>query len=341
MAKMKKQNSESQELVYIHKNSKRLKSIPYPRTLKAGTGKILAFEMTSTPIDSPSSLLSSRLQEDGYLLFRGLLNKNNVKKARTRILKEINHKNPSTKDLYPNLLERQDLARDPCILKILEADELFQILMKIWFGDQHHDNHHHDSTMTSTASFVNTSSITQTQTLQTHQTSKCKYPPPHPKYPMILPIPYKWLRAVPPSLHTGPHIDRVYLGAGSPSLMTVWIPLGDTPTSLGSLIVCPKSNSSPKFKELRDGPYGTSRVGQDGTESGWICEDPNDIPNILKLKNPLDLHWVSTDFQMGDVCFIGMDTLHMSAVNVENEFRISCDTRWMPYGDAYPPWWKN
>ena len=35
---------------------------------------------------------------------------------------------------------------------------------------------------------------------------------------------YKWLRAVPPTTFTGPHMDRAYVGEGR--RLTAWIPLG-------------------------------------------------------------------------------------------------------------------
>lgn len=37
---------------------------------------------------------------------------------------------------------------------------------------------------------------------------------------------FKWVRAVPPGLFTGLHIDRVYMGGGSARLLTAWIPIG-------------------------------------------------------------------------------------------------------------------
>ena len=40
---------------------------------------------------------------------------------------------------------------------------------------------------------------------------------------------FKWLRAVAPEEFTGVHTDRVFLGRGSPRLLTAWIPLGDCP----------------------------------------------------------------------------------------------------------------
>lgn len=37
---------------------------------------------------------------------------------------------------------------------------------------------------------------------------------------------FKWVRAMPPALFTGVHIDRVYMGRGSQRMLTAWIPIG-------------------------------------------------------------------------------------------------------------------
>ena len=43
---------------------------------------------------------------------------------------------------------------------------------------------------------------------------------------------YKWLRAVPPTTYTGPHMDRAYVGEGR--RLTAWIPFG--PVRRGHLL---------------------------------------------------------------------------------------------------------
>ncbi|KAI9203041.1 uncharacterized protein BJ171DRAFT_600481 [Polychytrium aggregatum] len=147
-------------------------------------------------------------------------------------------------------------------------------------------------------------------------------------------LPFKWLRAVGPDLFTGPHLDRVYLSSRSPRLLTAWIPLGAIAIEMGSLMVVPGSNSSPQFHPLRTN-YGASSVGKDGTASGWIASDPNEIEGKTGL--PQDtVQWLGADYQPGDVCIIGLDVLHMTSTNTTDRWRISCDTRWFPAGDPSP-----
>ena len=47
--------------------------------------------------------------------------------------------------------------------------------------------------------------------------------------------------------------------------------------------------------------------------------------------------WHTADFQPGDVVVLQLGSFHMSAANVSNTLRISCDTRWQPAQDARDP----
>jgi len=149
-------------------------------------------------------------------------------------------------------------------------------------------------------------------------------------------ISYKWLRGVEKNGYTGIHIDRVYLGGGSNQLHTVWIPLGDIPKEQGTLLICKGSHCHPGFSALRE-KY-TYRY--DGLRNnGWLTEDPEELKNYFDGEG--DIEWVSTDFQAGDVCILGLDVLHMSTTNTTNKYRISCDTRWQPKGEKIEPLLKN
>lgn len=57
-------------------------------------------------------------------------------------------------------------------------------------------------------------------------------------------FPYKWLRAVATGEFTGAHIDSVYMGRGSRRLTTCWIPFGDIGVEQGTLLVCPKGTGA-------------------------------------------------------------------------------------------------
>ena len=47
--------------------------------------------------------------------------------------------------------------------------------------------------------------------------------------------------------------------------------------------------------------------------------------------------WVTTTFRPGDVCVLGLETIHMTCPNQTENLRISCDTRWQPAADEVDP----
>jgi hypothetical protein len=145
---------------------------------------------------------------------------------------------------------------------------------------------------------------------------------------------YKWLRAVGAAQFTGLHTDRVFLGRGTPRLLTAWTPLGDVPPELGSLLVAAGSHRLPAFAALHAG-YGHSQVGKDGTRSGWLTDDGGALAG--QAGGPVD--WRVAECGPGDVVVLGLDVLHMSASNETRppRIRLSCDTRWQPAGEPRDP----
>lgn len=55
--------------------------------------------------------------------------------------------------------------------------------------------------------------------------------------PEVLTSGYKWLRAVGQGEFTGVHTDKVFLGRGSPRVLTAWVPLGKV-SSFYALTLC-------------------------------------------------------------------------------------------------------
>jgi hypothetical protein len=142
---------------------------------------------------------------------------------------------------------------------------------------------------------------------------------------VIVQLPFKWLRAVGSGLYTGLHCDKVYVGHISSKIITAWIPISPIKTSNGALIIATGSHSNETWKPIRDS-YSNSKVGSDGTSSGWLTTDPNDVTALVgndKIK------WVSADFLPGDIVILDIDTFHMTATNVKDEWRLSCDTRFV------------
>ncbi|MEM7331691.1 MAG: phytanoyl-CoA dioxygenase family protein [Chloroflexota bacterium] len=182
--------------------------------------------------------LHERMQEDGYLLLRGLIAREKVLKARQTVLEHMEAKNalvpdtPVLQGVMPNggksvpMMGRKGIAQHPDVLNVLESEELTD------FYDR----------------YFNEPSTTYN---------------------------YKWLRGVGNEEYTGAHFDFVYMGRGSKNLHTTWVPFGDVPVNQGTLAMCVGSNHLESFAPIR-GTYGRMDVDRDLIE-GWFTKDPMEI----------------------------------------------------------------
>ena len=181
--------------------------------------------------------LWQRLNEDGYLLLRRLINRETVMTGRETILKTMREQHALVPDtplldgLMPSggksvRLRENQLTHDPTILNVLENHALFDLFNAL-FAE---------------------SSLT---------------------------LPFKWMRAVGNEQYTAAHYDFVYMGRGSGNLHTVWIPFGDIPIEQGTLAICRGSHNLDSFARIRD-TYGRMDVDLDRTE-GHFERDPLNI----------------------------------------------------------------
>lgn len=131
-------------------------------------------------------------------------------------------------------------------------------------------------------------------------------------------VPFKWMRAVGTGLFTGVHCDYTYVSHISKIQLTAWIPISNISLENGSLVVSPGSH-------VKNTYINTVRLGDDGTNSGWITTDPNQIKEDFST-------WVSEDFKQGDVVILDLKVIHATATNITNTWRLSCDTRFVGLG---------
>lgn len=144
----------------------------------------------------------------------------------------------------------------------------------------------------------------------------------------------KWLRATGHGVYTGIHYDSVYMNRGSPRLHTVWTPFGHVPIQMGALAICVGSHREP-FRKLQD-TYGRMDVDRDRIGGyGWYSHRPREV--LEKFGG----HWCTTEYRPGDILIFTMLTLHCSAVNMTQDVRISCDTRFQPEGDPVDERWSG
>ena len=182
--------------------------------------------------------LRRRMAEDGYLLLRGLIDREKVARARQTILEHMrDHEalvpgTPLLEGAMPdgarsiNLLGRAGVTHHRDVRAVFEGHELFDF-WNAYFGRP------------------------------------------------SLTFDYKWLRAVGNEQFTGAHYDVVYMGEGSGHVHTNWIPFGDIDPEQGTLAICVGSHAAPGFARLRE-TYGRMDVDRDRI-AGWFSDDPMEI----------------------------------------------------------------
>ena len=179
-----------------------------------------------------------RLRDDGYLLLRGLVERDTVLQARSIVLEYMSERQALVPDMpvldgvmpaggrSVPMMSSKGIAHHPRVLAALENAALFN-LFEALFGEP------------------------------------------------ALTYPFKWMRAVGNEQYTAAHYDFVYMGQGSQNLHTVWIPFGDLSIDHGTLAICSGSHNLESFARIRD-TYGRMDVDRDRTE-GWFERDPLDI----------------------------------------------------------------
>lgn len=112
---------------------------------------------------------------------------------------------------------------------------------------------------------------------------------------------------------TPPHQDFPN-NQGTPDLLASWIPVGDCPRDLGALAVLRGSHR-----------YGMLPLAVHGGAGKRQAIVPTEMLEAL--------HWVTTDFSIGDVLLFPAMTVHAALHNAtEFNLRVSVDFRWQPEG---------
>ncbi len=161
--------------------------------------------------DDPGAL-RDRLEEDGYLLLRGLHSRDRVLAARRRILEAMDAAGrlDRTRPLMEGAVADPPLEGEPYdargvtrsveMLGLVESPEIIGFFEGILGGE-------------------------------------------------VCTFDYKWVRVVPPGTNTAAHYDVVYMGLGTRDLFTCWTPIGDVTPEMGSLAVLAGSHRIEKIRE--------------------------------------------------------------------------------------------
>ena len=139
----------------------------------------------------------------------------------------------------------------------------------------------------------------------------------------VRPFDYIWLRPVQPGRATGCHIDWVYMGRGTRNLYTSWIPIGDVTLDEGSLMILEGSHK----KDEVLAPYRAHDVDRDTNpkfSGGWFGKDP------MAVRNQIGGRWLTTNFKTGDMLLFTAFTMHCSLDNCSpvKRLRLTSDTRY-------------
>jgi hypothetical protein len=181
------------------------------RELELG-GKRLGWLREASDLLGDPAALRARMEEDGYLLIRGIQEVERVRAARRAVLENLDANGQLDRG-YP-LMEgvakggargqflggRKEITRRPEFLALVESPQIMGFFEGFLGGP-------------------------------------------------VLTYDYKWLRAIGPGGNSGAHYDIVYMGRGTQKVYTAWTPLGDVPLEMGPLAVLVGSH---RFERVRE-----------------------------------------------------------------------------------------
>ncbi|UKS24120.1 phytanoyl-CoA dioxygenase family protein [Paenibacillus sp. HWE-109] len=211
------------------------------RSLEMG-GPYLTELRSSNDIMKDTEALRERLAEDGYLLIRGLHDRNQVLSARTEFLQSM-----------------QEMGRLDPAAPLEEGIIGGENKGAMWGKSA-------DELKDSFPQFLN---VVNSSSVMDFFERLLGGP--------ALTYDYKWPRAVGHGGNTGAHYDIVYMGRGTKNVYTMWTPFGDTSLELGTLALCLGSQHFDKIKQT----YGEMDVDRDNVATGWFSEDPVEIADTF------------------------------------------------------------
>lgn len=145
------------------------------------------------------------------------------------------------------------------------------------------------------------------------------------------PFDFLWLRATPVGRATGFHFDHVYMNRGSDRLLTGWIPLGDVPLCDGPLLIVENSH---RFKDLVD-EYRGLDVDKNPQKSGTISLSPLDLVRERNVRLMSADFEAGDVVILSMFCLHGS----LDNVSKDNRVRLSCDVRYQPAADPMDERW--
>ena len=127
---------------------------------------------------------------------------------------------------------------------------------------------------------------------------------------------------------TQAHYDLLYLRGGSESVLSSWIPLGDTPIARGGLTYLENSHHHVRLEESQR----TEKRPPD-----------NMTPDLPGLADEHDSRWLVADYAAGDMVVHTSHTIHAALDNTDPDgfIRLSTDIRYQRADAAIDGRWQN
>ncbi|MFZ4506207.1 MAG: phytanoyl-CoA dioxygenase family protein [Fimbriimonas sp.] len=144
---------------------------------------------------------------------------------------------------------------------------------------------------------------------------------------------FTWLRAMAPGANTFPHVDQVYMGRGTPNVLTLWTPLGNVPIRSGGLMVLENSHKDDfitgAYAPMDVDAFCENKPGERQTEAagykhGAFSFDPRAVQTRFGGR------WLSADYRIGDLLTFKITLMHASLDNHSKAIRLSTDSRYQP-----------
>jgi len=258
---------------------------------------------SSNEILEDASALCARMEDEGYLLLRGLLKRSWVDDARRAILEKLNAdgfidracplEEGVAKVGKKALFNPAYAIGDPHVERLLYTGNMMEFFERFLGGPVRHFD-------------------------------------------------YTWLRTKIPGAEndaTPPHCDRVYMSRGTENLFTAWTPFSDISREFGGLMLLENSHRHEEalgeYWAMDVDSYCLNGDEAKDIESGktlWAADKNWGVfdRDPVRARERAGNRWLTTDYQAGDVLVFSMRTLHASLNNQTNRVRISTDSRYQP-----------
>lgn len=150
---------------------------------------------------------------------------------------------------------------------------------------------------------------------------------------------HAFLRAAGPGKGEKPHCDWVYMSRGTEQLLTAWMPVVDVPIQRGALMLLEGSHlpnrATREYLDMDADSLGLF----DGLrfKHGSLVRGGRYSLRPDRVREEFGTRWLTEDFTPGDLVLFGPRLLHATLDNQTAEYRLSVDVRYQPQTEPVDP----